>query len=70
MTNLTFDGVELITEPITLGELDCGDAFTARGHVAEGAEVECPEHCTTWEVTGTFATQVLHTHVAKNITIA
>lgn len=70
MTNLTFDGVALVTEPGTLGELDCGHGFTAFGHVAEGAEVECPEHCRTWETMGSFATRVLHTEIAMNLEIS
>lgn len=70
MTNSTFDGVALVTEPLTLGVLDCGDDFTAAGHVILGTAIECPEHCTTWEAVGTFAAEVLHTHRAMNITIA
>lgn len=69
MANAIIDGVELITRPITLGVLNCGDHFTATGHIEKGAAVECPEHCTAWEVMGTTASEVLHTYVAENITI-
>lgn len=70
MTNLTFDGVELVTRPITLVMLDCGHDTTVPGHVAKGAELECPEHCETWTILGSFADLVVPTFVAENITIA